>query len=173
MAPTGPNIFYPLNGVSKKQTCVSHSTPEAEFVAANAAVRLEGKPALQLWDIVLERKVTATLLEDNQATMQILKSGKNPALRHIARTHRVNLAWLSDVFRTCDHMDIKYCSTHEQSADIMTKGFTNADNWEGATALIGMRSKEDTKHLYGVNVIPPRAKIPKPPKTKSERTFGM
>ena len=50
----------------------------------------------------------------------------------------------------------------------MTKGFTNADNWEGATALIGMRPKEDTKHLYGVNVIPPPAKIPKPPKTKSE-----
>ena len=153
--------------VPKKQTCVSHSTPEAEIVAANAAVRLEGLPALQLWDIVLERKVVATLLEDNQATMQILKSG-TIALRLIARTHRVNFAWLSDVFRTCDHMDIKYCSTHEQSADIMTKGFTNADNWERATALIGMRSKEHTKHLYGVNVIPPPAKIPKPPKTKSE-----
>ena len=48
------------------------------------------------------------MLEDSQATMEILKSGKNPALRHIARTHRVNLAWLSDVFRTCDQMDIKY-----------------------------------------------------------------
>ena len=127
MAFAGPNTFYPSNGVSKKQTCVSHSTPEAEIVAANAAVRLEGLPALQLWDVVLERKVIATLLEDNQATMRILKSGKDPALRHIARTHRVNFAWLSDVSRACDQMDIKYCSTHEQSADIMTKEFTNAE----------------------------------------------
>ena len=62
MALTG-QIFFPLNGVSKKQTCVSHSTPEAEIIAANAAVSLEGLPALQLWAIVLERKVLATLLE--------------------------------------------------------------------------------------------------------------
>ena len=166
MAPTGPNTFFPFNAAPKKQTCVSHSTPEAEIVAANAAVRLEGLPALQLWDIVLERKVIATLLEDNQATVQILKSGKNPALRHIARTHRVNFAWLSEAFRTCDQMDIKYCSTHELFANIMTKGFANADNWDRATALIGMRSKDDNKHLYGVNGIPPPTQIPKLPKTK-------
>ena len=141
---TGPNTCSPLNGVSKKQTCVSHITPEADIIAANAAVRPEGLPALQLWDIVSERKVIATLLEDNQVTMQILKSGKNPALRHIARTHRINFAWLSDVFRTCDQMDIKYCSTHKQPADIMTKGFTNSDSWDRGTALIGMRSKITT-----------------------------
>ena len=68
MALTSPNAFFPLSGVSKKQTCVSHSTPEAEIVSANAAVRLEGLPALPLWDVMLERKVIATLLEDNQAT---------------------------------------------------------------------------------------------------------
>ena len=61
MALTGPDTFFPLNGVSKKQTCVSHNTPEAESVAANAAVRLEGLPALQLWDTVVKRKVIATL----------------------------------------------------------------------------------------------------------------
>ena len=142
MALTGPRILFSMNGVSKKQICASHSTPEAEVVAAHAAVRLEGLPALQLWDIVLERKVAATLLEDNQATVQIFKSGKNPPLRHIARTHRVNLAWISDVYRTCDQMDTKHCSIHEQSAD-MTKGFTNADSWDRATALIGMRSRDD------------------------------
>ena len=64
MAFTGPNIFFPLDGVSKKQTCVSRNTPETEIVAANAAVSLEGLPALQLWEIVLEQQVVATLLRD-------------------------------------------------------------------------------------------------------------
>eukprot|EP00972_Heterocapsa_arctica_P010325 1517193-Heterocapsa_arctica.AAC.1 len=60
LALTGPNSFYP--------------TPEAEIVAANAAVRSEGLPALQLWDTVLGREVDPVLLEDNTATMQVLKS---------------------------------------------------------------------------------------------------
>jgi hypothetical protein len=158
LALTGPNTFFPLNGVSKKQTCVSHSTPEAEIVAANAAVRLEGLPALQLWDILMNRKIQATLLEDNQATLQILRSGKNPALRHISRTHRVNMAWISDVFRKCDQMGIKYCSTSEQAADIMTKGFTNPITWNRAISLIGLRPNHDKHHEYGIRVPPPPPK---------------
>eukprot|EP00972_Heterocapsa_arctica_P027956 4111847-Heterocapsa_arctica.AAC.1 len=45
IASTGPNSFYPLNATSRKQSCVSHSTPEAEIVGANAAIRSEGFPA--------------------------------------------------------------------------------------------------------------------------------
>ena len=32
----GPNTFFPMSGYSRKQTCVSKSTPEAELVAAAA-----------------------------------------------------------------------------------------------------------------------------------------
>ena len=35
IALTDPNSFFPLNAISKKQSCVSHSTPEAEIVAAD------------------------------------------------------------------------------------------------------------------------------------------
>eukprot|EP00972_Heterocapsa_arctica_P049696 7312056-Heterocapsa_arctica.AAC.1 len=31
IALTGPNSFYPLSATSRKQSCVSHSTPEAEI----------------------------------------------------------------------------------------------------------------------------------------------
>ena len=44
MAIVGPHTFIPLSALSKKQTCVSHSTPEAEIVAADLAVRQEGIP---------------------------------------------------------------------------------------------------------------------------------
>ena len=36
---SGRNTFFPLAALSKKQTCVSHSTPEAEIVAADTAIR--------------------------------------------------------------------------------------------------------------------------------------
>ncbi len=153
IALTGPNSFYPLNAISKKQTCVSHSTPEAEIVAANAAVRTEGLPALGLWQLVLGRKIDLILLEDNTATMQVLKSGKNPTMRHLNRTHRVNFAWLSEVFRKCDQVHIAYCNTNEQAADLLTKGFTNPLLWERVRSLIGVTPLKDKSNSYGTNSI--------------------
>jgi hypothetical protein len=151
IALTGPNSFYPLNATSKKQTCVSHSTPEAEIVAANAAVRTEGLPALQLWETVLGRPVDLILLEDNTATMQVLKTGKNPTMRHLSRTHRVNFSWLSEVFRKCDQVHIAYCNTNEQAADLLTKGFTNPLVWERVRSLIGIVPLADKSNSYGTN----------------------
>ena len=91
IATTGPNSFFLLNAISKKQPCASHSTPEAEIVAADLAIRTQGLPALQLWDMVLERLLRLLFQEGNQATIQILKIQKNPTLRHLNRTHRVNV----------------------------------------------------------------------------------
>ena len=44
----GPDTRFPLQGQTKKQGCVSHSTPEAEIVAADFAMRTVGIPALSL-----------------------------------------------------------------------------------------------------------------------------
>ena len=74
-------------------------TPEAEVVAADLAIRTEGLPALQLWDMVLERPVRLLFQEDNQATIQILKTQKKPTLRYLNRTHRVNVSWLREVLK--------------------------------------------------------------------------
>jgi hypothetical protein len=49
----GPDTFVPLTGISRRQKCVSHSTLEAEIVAANEALRTVGLPALSLWEVVL------------------------------------------------------------------------------------------------------------------------
>ena len=102
MSLEGPNSFFPLSGKGVKQTCVSHSTPEAEIVAADEAVRASGLPFMCLWDRILApAKVKLNFYEDNQAAIQVLKTGRNPTLRHLGRTHRVDLAWLHEVFR--DH----------------------------------------------------------------------
>ena len=56
VALTGPNSFYPISALSKRQSCVSHSTPEAELVAVDLAIRTEGLPALDLWSLLLQDK---------------------------------------------------------------------------------------------------------------------
>ena len=96
----GPNSYFPLAATSKKQTAVSHSTPEAEIVAADLAVRTEGTPALELWEVSLGRTLRIIFHEDNQAMICVCKTGKTPKMRHVGRTHtRLTLHGYTSVFR--------------------------------------------------------------------------
>ena len=38
----------------KKQTSVSHSSTESEIISLDAGLRMDGIPALDLWDLVVE-----------------------------------------------------------------------------------------------------------------------
>ena len=38
----------------KKQTSVSHSSTDAEIISLDAGLRMDGIPALDLWDMVIE-----------------------------------------------------------------------------------------------------------------------
>ena len=40
--------------MSKKQTSVSHSSTDAEVISLDAGLRMDGIPALDLWDLVIE-----------------------------------------------------------------------------------------------------------------------
>ena len=50
----GPNTFIPITWLCKKQGAVSHSSTEAEVIALDAAMRMEGIPMLMFWDQVIE-----------------------------------------------------------------------------------------------------------------------
>ena len=109
----------------KRQGCVSLSTPEAEIVAANHALRHLGFPALELWQH-LTGDATKSLLvhEDNKAMISVCLSGKNPTMRHLKRTHGVNVAWLAEQFARPD-IDLVYERSVRMSADIFTKAFSD------------------------------------------------
>ena len=92
----GLHSFFPLGSVSKKQTCVSHSSVEAELVSCDFGVRAVGIPALDLWQTILGDEITMELYQDNQATARIITTGKAPTLRHIGRVHQVSIAWLHE-----------------------------------------------------------------------------
>ena len=61
--------------------------------------RTLGTPALNIWDMVLDREAGVDVMEDNDATILIIRSGRSRSLRHISRTHGVNMARLSEVFK--------------------------------------------------------------------------
>ena len=92
---------------------------------------------LTLWDTLLGRKVILKIWEDNEATIKVVKKGYSAKLRHVTRTHKVNLGSLYEVFRGEDH-EIKHVATNEQSADIFTKGLEPA-KWDNAISLLNMK----------------------------------
>ena len=49
----GSHKFVPINWMCQKQTSVSHSSTESEIISLDAGLRLDGKPALDLWDLIV------------------------------------------------------------------------------------------------------------------------
>ena len=50
----GSRTFVPLSWMCKKQTSVSHCSTESETISLDAGLRVDGVPALDLWDVVIE-----------------------------------------------------------------------------------------------------------------------
>ena len=50
----GSHTLVPTGWMCKKQTSVSHSSTEAEIISLDAGLRMDGIPALTLWDLVIE-----------------------------------------------------------------------------------------------------------------------
>ena len=49
----GSHTFVPISWMCKKQTSVSHSSKESEIISLDAGLRLDGIPALDLWDLIV------------------------------------------------------------------------------------------------------------------------
>ena len=74
--------------------------PEAEIVAMDWALRREGIPMLDLWDVLVGRGHKVAFHGDNEPMLKICRSGKNPTMRQLLRTHGVSVAWLKKLFDT-------------------------------------------------------------------------
>ena len=48
----GSHTFVPISWMCKKQTAVSHSS-ESEIISLDTGLRLDGLPALELWDLIV------------------------------------------------------------------------------------------------------------------------
>ena len=49
----GSHTFVPRSWMCKNQTAVSHSSTESEIISLDTGLRLDGLPALELWDLIV------------------------------------------------------------------------------------------------------------------------
>ena len=59
----GCHTFVPNSWMCKKQTSVSHSSTESEIISLDAGLRLDGIPALDLWDLIVLGNTTQNRIE--------------------------------------------------------------------------------------------------------------
>ena len=60
----GSHTFVPKSWMFKKQTSVSHSSTESEIMSLDAGMRLDGIPALDLWDLIFTVLGNTTQIHD-------------------------------------------------------------------------------------------------------------
>jgi hypothetical protein len=137
----GPNTWFPINAISSKQTCQSHSTPESEIVALDKGVKDEAIPLLNLLDIILKRKVKCICWEDNEATIKIVDKGYSAALRHISRIHGVDIGFLHRCYHQeplCSQFSLQCCRSADMAADVLTKHITEESKWSEALRMLNL-----------------------------------
>ena len=61
----GSHTFVPISWMCKKQTSVSHSSTESEIISLDTGLRLDGLPALELWDLIVSVLGNVPRVSDN------------------------------------------------------------------------------------------------------------
>ncbi len=152
----GPRTSFPIACASKRQGCVSHSTPEAELVAMDHALRQLGLPSLPLWETLIPNFGRIHVHEDNQAMIRIASTGKNPTMRYLSRTHGVCVSWVHEQFTApTSKLALAYELSASMCADIFTKGFTDALKWKAACSLINIGNAADLPSQIAADNAPP------------------
>ena len=133
----GPHTRFPLVGLSKRQGCLSHSTPEAEIVAADFAMARLGLPAIILWQQLGGTDPNFVFYDDNQTMIGVIRTGKNPTMRHLERTHGISVGWMHSIFQE-GYVSLAYEVTAKMAAGIHTKSFKDSVSWTHACQLINI-----------------------------------
>ena len=86
----------------------------------------EGLPILELWQTIRPTIHPSILriLEDDKAVISIIAKGFSQKLRHLAKTHRANVASTCEAVNQNDDVQITHLGTDDQRSDIMTKGLS-------------------------------------------------
>ena len=75
------------------------------------------------------------IFDDNEAVIQMIIKGRSPTMRHVSRTHRVELDGLIGRINLDTKIQIKYAESKNQLADILTKNTFTRGEWHNVLHL--------------------------------------
>ncbi len=70
------------------------------------------------------KTIVLVIAEDNEAVVKITIKARSVALRHLPRTHRIDVQWPSEVCSN-PRIRMRYVNAKQQVADLMTKTLNN------------------------------------------------
>ena len=87
------------------------------------------------------------IMEDNDAVIKMCMKVRAPTMRHVQRTHRIDVDSLLERIHTDNSIWIKYINTKFQVADILTKRSLSVNTWQDLSKLlqVGEVDFEDMK----------------------------
>ena len=128
---TAPSTNFPITGTSTSQSCIAHSTPEAEIVSLDSALNKIVVGTFSLYNTILQGSVEkgnttkTTVHEDNTATIQVCNTCRNPTMKTLARNFGISIGSLHHTFQNKAAYELVYEDSGTMCADIFTKGFTD------------------------------------------------
>ena len=110
----------PISWSSKRQSTVTTSSTEAEYVALASAAR-EAKWLVDLFDWIGKPQKPITIYEDNQST---IKLALNPRNHQQTKSIDISNHYTQDQIKL-GNINVSYIPTKDQIADIFTKALPN------------------------------------------------
>ena len=68
----GSHTFVPISWMCKKQTALFHSATESEIISLDTGLRLDGLPALELWDLIVSVLGNVSRVSDDQGNLRVM-----------------------------------------------------------------------------------------------------
>ena len=89
---------------------------------------------------------------DNQAMAAVIRSGRNPTMRHLSRTHGICVWWLHEQCRG-DGLQVEHFTTTLMAADIYTKAFQDSVKWNTLCEQINLVEPKDLElpHIHALH----------------------
>ena len=82
--------------------------------------------------------------------LQCVRTGRNPTMRHLARTHRISVSWMHEQYRKRTFR-FMHESGERMPPDIFTKMFSDKDKWKTARHLISVVMPEELDKIIKLN----------------------